>query len=703
MTATSNQSVPAAATVRLTPSIATNAFSTIPNASAAGSSKRTRSPWPSRARKSTRATASTCPYTKCPPMRSPARSANSTLTRSPGTRSPSVLRASVSGTTSNESAPPSTFVTVRQTPSIAIESFGVTASSSAASQRTRNVAPPPASASFASTTPRCATIPLNNDAARNDHVVADAQGAIEMQLRMHGGEVDTGKHRNRSFAAHQPGRDSPVKALDQSVRDQSCSKRRTALAEHAVDARLAERLHRSRQVEARAIRGSDELDVGHVGYIFEPPAKAGRGEHDRGRISVHRSENAARGLNGFGFARDDAQVRSQTMVGRTHRQQRIVDAYGSGPDHDGVVRDSQVAHVEPFGFRPQLLAHAGTRRDRAVERHRHLQSEVRPRRSDRAGEQFDEVRRTRVTRNGDCNPALAQIRYSAAAVYRIRIDGSANHARDAGFRYARRARRHATGASARFERDVEGCSTSSMAGPVESHALGVRGSRAAMIPLPHDGAVAHHDRADGRIRSGAADTARGKLVGALQIEAVERSQCGGGGVHEAPLFVAAATTAPSTNPPASTTARRQSSRVAPVVHTSSIKTMRRRATSDGSQAKRPRAARRSSRVRPRCASPARWRNASTTVARASAEARRASSATPSMPRTRMRFTVVGTGTRTDCAATNGAMRSPSASATSRRPSFSAKIADRRMPSYVPYAVTSTCGIFRRTGMPEIGA
>lgn len=101
--------------------------------------------------------------------------------------------------------------------------------------------------------------------------------------------------------------------------------------------------------------------------------------------------------------------------------------------------------------------------------------------------------------------------------------------------------------------------------------------------------------------------------------------------------------------------------------------------------KRLRAASRSPRVRPRCASPARCSRARSTVAPATSAAREAISATPSTPRTRSRALVVGTGTTMLPAATTDASRSPSDSATSRRPSLTARIAARNAPSYHPDA------------------
>src|SRR5579864_2101414 len=90
-----------------------------------------------------------------PPSGSPARSAGSTLTRSPSASPPSVVRASVSATTSNAKRPPSCSTTVRQTPSIAIES--PSAASVAGASTTRR------EPSKAATLPSSRTMPVNTE------------------------------------------------------------------------------------------------------------------------------------------------------------------------------------------------------------------------------------------------------------------------------------------------------------------------------------------------------------------------------------------------------------------------------------------------------------------------------------------------------------------------------------------------------------
>src|SRR5215472_13543845 len=151
------------------------------------------------------------------------RSANSTLTPSPTRRSPSVLRSSVSGTTSNDTTSPDASVTVRHTPSIATESFGSTVSRGRASQRMRKRVPPDGAGSLATTHPRYATMPLNIralDRARDDDVIAYTFGAVKSQMRCDRTEIDSGQHRHRTRAGAQERRDRPIEAIDESGGDQ---------------------------------------------------------------------------------------------------------------------------------------------------------------------------------------------------------------------------------------------------------------------------------------------------------------------------------------------------------------------------------------------------------------------------------------------------------------------------------------------------
>ena len=84
-------------TVRLTPSIVTEPFSTTYRSSPAGAEKRTSRAFPPSLTASIVPTPSTWPCTMCPPSRSAGRSGSSRFTRSPSVRDPRELRATVSG------------------------------------------------------------------------------------------------------------------------------------------------------------------------------------------------------------------------------------------------------------------------------------------------------------------------------------------------------------------------------------------------------------------------------------------------------------------------------------------------------------------------------------------------------------------------------------------------------------------------------
>ena len=84
-------------TVRLTPSSATDPWSTVTRETASGASTSTTRALSSGVTDVTVPTPSTWPLTRCPPRRERRVSARSRLSRSPGRRSESVVRRTVSG------------------------------------------------------------------------------------------------------------------------------------------------------------------------------------------------------------------------------------------------------------------------------------------------------------------------------------------------------------------------------------------------------------------------------------------------------------------------------------------------------------------------------------------------------------------------------------------------------------------------------
>ncbi len=192
-------------------------------------------------------------------MRSPTSQARiRRLTRSPALRSPSVLRASVSGTTSNATISPSTAVAVRQTPSIAIESLGcgALAIDALASHLQRN-APPPGCA-FA----------RQNDAAIGDESAKHANRSgnddvVARRARMRSKRSATtalrgraGKHRHRDSCRREVAARSPSRS-DRPLRPQQAGRQpRTAFAQYAEDAALrAARSHCGAKVEPPSLSG----------------------------------------------------------------------------------------------------------------------------------------------------------------------------------------------------------------------------------------------------------------------------------------------------------------------------------------------------------------------------------------------------------------------------------------------------------------
>src|ERR1700730_16971516 len=108
-------------TVRLTPSMATEPFGAMKEASSSGASKTKRTESASRRRSPIRAMPSTWPATRCPPSSSPTRNDFSRLTGLPSSHSPIVVQARVSADAWTENSPGATPTTVRHTPEQAIE------------------------------------------------------------------------------------------------------------------------------------------------------------------------------------------------------------------------------------------------------------------------------------------------------------------------------------------------------------------------------------------------------------------------------------------------------------------------------------------------------------------------------------------------------------------------------------------------------
>src|SRR5438874_2694873 len=165
---------PTEETVRLTPSTATEPFSTMYRARPGPASISSTRANPSARAPSTVPVPSTCPCTTWPPRRSDARSGSSRFTRAPTRTVASDERANVSLMTCAANCSPPTSQAVRQTPLTAIESPA--SSSRARGVSIRTVAPASPS-SKATTVPRSVISPVNTAApCRRPSPLAQARG-----------------------------------------------------------------------------------------------------------------------------------------------------------------------------------------------------------------------------------------------------------------------------------------------------------------------------------------------------------------------------------------------------------------------------------------------------------------------------------------------------------------------------------------------
>src|SRR5207302_553559 len=156
---TVNRSPAVPATVRLTPSTATDPLSTMYRATGAGASISIHQSSPRRSRPVMRPTPSTWPCTTCPPRRSPTATARSTFTTSPTSQRPSVVRATVSPVRSASKRLPAIRVTVRHVPLTAMLSPTRTPSRAHRASTLNRSDPSPGRT--ARTTPVASTMPVN--------------------------------------------------------------------------------------------------------------------------------------------------------------------------------------------------------------------------------------------------------------------------------------------------------------------------------------------------------------------------------------------------------------------------------------------------------------------------------------------------------------------------------------------------------------
>src|SRR5579883_388583 len=302
---------------------------------------RTRSPCPSRTREMTSPVASTWPYTKWLPRRSPRRSEYSRFTVSPSCSDPRFERASVSGTTSNSTTLWSTSAAVKQTPLTAIESLASTSSSDAFSQRKLRRMPPSGNCVRPCTVPVYAMSPLNigGDRSGDEHVVFQPFDAIDANVPQPACGTG-GDDRHGTGRTQECGRDEPVEAIDGGSFEQASGQGRAALAQQAEDSHRSQVAQGLSDVEIAARRVADETHVRDGGKRRELLAGSGGRKHYRVRVTRNASKDGAARIDGSGFAKNDSNVVALAVVRRADRELRIVDSNRSGSDGDRVVCDA---------------------------------------------------------------------------------------------------------------------------------------------------------------------------------------------------------------------------------------------------------------------------------------------------------------------------------------------------------------------------
>src|SRR5579864_493747 len=194
-----------------------------------------------------------------PPSGSPARSAGSTLTRSPAASPPSVVRPSVSATTSNAKRLPSCSTTVRQTPSIAIESPSAASVSGASTTRREP--------SKAATLPSSRTMPVNTQGRLRD---ADVRFEQHVFARRPGGKVRE-RHRFGQLAEEvRPSARDDRRDEDEQFVDEPRPKERGRECRPALEQKRLHALVRER-AQLLAERAASHLELRRTVTEREPP------------------------------------------------------------------------------------------------------------------------------------------------------------------------------------------------------------------------------------------------------------------------------------------------------------------------------------------------------------------------------------------------------------------------------------------------
>src|SRR4051794_28854106 len=319
-----------AATVRLTPSIATDPFWTTSSSSSPGiRTVRVAPPSASRRIAAIRPTPSTWPWTRWPPSRAARVTGRSRLTVPPARAEPSAVRSSVSPLRSNASVSSVRSTTVKHVPLTATDA--PTGLSVATSGQATTSLPP----SSRRTAPSSSTMPVN--IRLHPYVGTDRVDTNERQVHRGVDRREPLPHdgARRMRPAHDPRRDVLHDPVDRGVTQEAPSERGPAFQEHALHVALSELLQErvrrdaagrvgrtDRHLDARRKRARERRLAGH------------RRRHERRRVVVEAPcarRDCARGVHHHPQWRP-----RRRKLGMAGRERRVVRRDGARADDDRI-------------------------------------------------------------------------------------------------------------------------------------------------------------------------------------------------------------------------------------------------------------------------------------------------------------------------------------------------------------------------------
>src|SRR5438552_730410 len=238
-------------------------------------------------------TASTCPVTMCPPMRSPSARERSRLTAAPGCSAPSVVRPSVSGITSAENPDPASEAMVTHTPLTAMLSPSLAPATARSASIARRPRSPFCSAAIL---PNSSTMPLNMTSAytvagHDDVGPGAVDGHILQQARAFEGGDTMPSHRGGcTRTTDDARRDHRDHLVDQAGVEGCAVHGGPTFDEHADHAVLTEMAQHRAEVHAA-------LAAGQHPHVDTAPAKLGDARLGRSPRSGHQRATGAPAQN----------------------------------------------------------------------------------------------------------------------------------------------------------------------------------------------------------------------------------------------------------------------------------------------------------------------------------------------------------------------------------------------------------------------